>query len=93
MPPPPIRILLLEKEGIFTTCIRVISENILFVLYMMFLDNFMDYYKRKFFSFFQATPESTGIKFPDFKQPGVFVRSQKVCYNLDLLHIIYPHRF
>ena len=28
--------------------------------------------------FFQATPESTGIKFPDFKQPGVFVRSQKV---------------
>lgn len=26
----------------------------------------------------QATPESTGIKFPDFKQAGVFVRSQKM---------------
>ena len=31
-----------------------------------------------FFYFLQATPESTGIKFPDFKQAGVFVRSQKV---------------
>ena len=31
-----------------------------------------------FFLFCQQTPETTGIKFPDFKQPGVFVRSQKV---------------
>ena len=34
----------------------------------------------KFF-YFQTTPDTTGIKFPDFKQSGVTLRSQRVSYS------------
>lgn len=34
----------------------------------------------------QFSPEATNIKFPDFKQSGVSLRSQRVCI-LDYLYI------